>query len=105
MLKRFAEILLNKPETVEEAGPDRLRLATCVLLLEAARADDEFTDAERAHIVDVMRTRFELSSEEAHDLIEEATQLRDNSSDLWRFTHEINEAYPLTEKIAITCTP
>ncbi len=101
MLKRFAKILMKQPEAIEEPGPGRIRLATCVVLLEAARADNEFTDAERTHIVEVMQTRFELNNEEAHDLIEEATQLRDDSSDLWRFTHEINKAYPLAEKIAI----
>ena len=92
---------MKQPEARQEPDPNRVRLATCVVLLEAARADSEYTDAERTHIVEVMKTRYELNSEEAHALIEEATQLRDNSSDLWRFTHEINKAYPLEEKIAI----
>lgn len=105
MLKRFADVLfgqgsgdVGKSEAVDSR---RVPLATCVVLLEAARIDSEFTDAERGRIVESMRLRFDLSAEEASDLLDEAMDARDKSTDLWRFTHEINEAYSTAEKLEI----
>jgi uncharacterized tellurite resistance protein B-like protein len=90
---------------VREAAPapslDRLPLATCVLLLEAANADDEFTETERERILDVMRRRFSLSESEAHDLIELSDEERKRSADLWHFTHQINETCSRDEKLGI----
>ena len=48
-----------------------------------------------------MRGRFDLSAEEATDLLDEAIDARDNSTDLFRFTREINEAYSPEEKLVI----
>src|SRR6266576_1823688 len=41
--------LLAAPESSQE-GPDQLQIAVAVLLVEAARMDDHFDDAERAVI-------------------------------------------------------
>jgi uncharacterized tellurite resistance protein B-like protein len=101
MLKRFAQILTSRPETEEEPQPERLALATCVVLIEAASADEDFTDDERGHILAVMGKRFSLSDEEARDLLADAMEAHDESKDLWHFTHEINKAFSREEKIQI----
>lgn len=105
MLKRFANVLFGQGSEgeVKSGGVDsrRVPIATCVVLLEAARIDSEFSDVERGHIVESMRSRFDLSAEEASDLLDEAVDARDESTDLWRFTHEINEAYSTAEKLLI----
>lgn len=102
MLKRFADILLAKPGVSAQTNPrERVALATCALLLEAAHADDDFTDAERAHIVDVLESRYDLSREEAEELLQEANAALAESHDLWRFTNAINEAYTPAEKIEV----
>lgn len=101
MLKRFADLLRAKPGSAATDATDRRKLATCVLLLEAARADNEFTDEERNAILGLMRARFQLTEAEAQEIIREATAARDESTDLWRFTHAINEGYSQVEKIEI----
>ena len=80
---------------------ERLRIATCVILLEVARIDEEFAVEERDHILETLSSRFALSEEDAHELMEEATRTRDDSVDLWQFTHTINKACTKEEKIHI----
>ena len=101
MLKRFAAFFGGGATETEEHSPEAVQLATCVILLEAARADDDFTDDERRHILAVMRERFELSAEEAEELLAAAVSAREESSDLYRFTREINDAYSVPEKVQI----
>lgn len=102
MLKRFAQALLEQFAPVDDAGAAvRHDLATCVVLLEAARADDEYTDAERTHIVDMLRARFALEAAEAEELLAEACDARETHPDLFRFTRAVNDHFPPGEKAAI----
>jgi len=97
-LKRF----FTRPQQPgTEPQVDRLHLATCVILLETARADQEFSPAEKQHIIAVLRDRFGLSNEEAEDLIGLATAHRSESADLWHYTHEINKSCSREEKVEI----
>lgn len=88
---------LPQPENVEE----RLRVATCVVLLEAAEIDDEFTPDERTHIVEILQQRYDLSEEDAHELVDASTHARRASVDLWQFTNTINQACSKEEKVRI----
>ncbi|MBI2432328.1 MAG: TerB family tellurite resistance protein [Candidatus Hydrogenedentes bacterium] len=100
MLNRLYNVLFSSADKPARKA-ERLPLATCVVLLEAARADDHFSDTERLHILDVMRAQFKLSNAEAEELIQEAHSASAESTDLWRFTHAINQGYSQQEKIAI----
>lgn len=97
MLRRIIEMFAQEPGL----SPDRearVRTATCVLLLEAASADDEFSSQERAHILQTLRQRFALSEQEALDLMQAAEEMRTNSVDHFVFTRQINEHCSFTEK-------
>ena len=56
------------PRPQQQAAPD-LRLSVAVLLLEAARQDDNFDARERAVIMALLARRFDLSPEECEKLI------------------------------------
>ena len=101
MLRRFTDTFLGKAKKPEEPARDRVPLATCAVLVEAASADDEFTGEERDLILDAVKHRFGLTQEEAADLIREAMEAREKSTDLWHFTHAINEAFSTEEKLQI----
>lgn len=103
MLERFKELLFSEKELTAEAAPDSPspRIAVCVLMLEVARADKEFSGEEREHIVATLCQRFSLSEEDAEELLLASRDTRDASYDLWKFTHQVNEAYTPTEKIRI----
>ena len=50
-IKAFLESQMAPRESPDVAdASERVRIAACALLLELAHADDEFTEAERAHI-------------------------------------------------------
>lgn len=94
--------LLGGTEQLEDTPPEeQVRVATCVLLLEVARADGEFTPEEHAHIMETLRRRFALSEAEADDLLQTSAAARRESMDLWRFTHRINAACSRAQKLDI----
>lgn len=80
---------------------DDIPVATCVVLLEIALADDEFTDDERRHITTTMESRFGMSHDDATAIIEVATKRRDESRDIWHFTNVINNHCSHDEKMSI----
>lgn len=107
MLNRFKEIFATRvgPTPVDPPSEDtrleRLKMATCVVLIEVASADDEFSAEEREHILTALSERFSLSGDEAEELIQVASREREESVDLWQFTHQINELCGPEEKIQI----
>lgn len=80
---------------------ERIQVATCIILLEVAKSDDEFNSIEKMTVAALLKKKFELSSEAAEELMKVASQKREESFDLWQFTHLINENYTKEEKIKI----
>ncbi len=100
MFEKFLDVFRDQKAPEDAAqDSDRLRIATCVVLLEAAKADEEFSSEERECIVDLLRRRFSLSESEIHELLDVSAAERKESVDLWKFTHQINEACSQEEKI------
>jgi uncharacterized tellurite resistance protein B-like protein len=83
-----------------EAEPPRkrLHLAACVLLLELAHADDEFSVIERDHIEAVLRRHFRLDEATARELMEAAELERQAAGDLYPFAALIRSNYDLGQK-------
>ncbi|HIJ64341.1 MAG TPA: TerB family tellurite resistance protein [Candidatus Hydrogenedentes bacterium] len=101
ILERLKELLSPAAAPAEEDERDRVATATCVLLLEMAGADEDFSAEEREHIMATLRKRFSLSEEDATQLIEASKAARGQSYDLWTFTNQINKACPPDEKTRI----
>lgn len=97
--------LFTQEETKTQPEPsysrERVKVAACVLMLEVARIDEEFSDDERDHILKTLRERYSLSDADARELLEVSTQTREQSVDIWQFTHQINKLCPVKEKIEI----
>ena len=94
----FAAPPPGAPPEKEEDITARIQLATCVLLLEIAYSDDDFSDDERDRIVEILREDFQLSDDYAAELIELAHQEREKSVDMWQFTNVIDNNYSPEEK-------
>lgn len=82
----------------EQSEQDRVMLATCVILLEVAKSDDEFSSIEKTTITSILNKEFMISDEAIGELMEIAHRKRKESIDLWEFTHLINENYSIPEK-------
>ncbi|OGE23108.1 MAG: hypothetical protein A3J42_00815 [Candidatus Dadabacteria bacterium RIFCSPHIGHO2_12_FULL_53_21] len=96
MFKKFFE-----GSGADNKGEDkdaRLRTATCVLLLEAATADDSFSDIEQKKVVEILKSRFGMTDEAVKDLIDESKRARQNEADIWYFTNLINQNLSNEEK-------
>ena len=79
----------------------RIQMATCVLLLEVARSDYEFSSLEKTTITAILKKEFQIPEGIIEQLMEIAKRRRDESIDLWEFTHLINENYSREDKIRV----
>jgi uncharacterized tellurite resistance protein B-like protein len=83
---------------------DPLRLATAAVLLDIAYADGEFTPAEDGNVLGFLTQRFELSEDDARELLEAADEIRKKTVDHFALTHYIRKNAPLSERIEIVKT-
>lgn len=103
MFRKFTEIF-DREEAVEPTQNDRqerIRVATCVLMLEVAKIDEEFSDDERDRILAILRERYALSDSDATELMDISQSSRSESVDVWKFTHQLNELCDEAEKLQI----
>jgi len=101
-IKRFFGKSGQQESQVGEASQEHdIRVATCALLVELARIDEKFTQAEMNTILSILKDKYGLAGEHADALIAEAEKELDNSVDLWQFANMINQNYSNEEKIEI----
>ena len=84
--------------TQEQDESERIQIATCIILLEVAKSDDEFSSIEKTTLTAILKKKFKLSEEASEELMEIANRKREKSIDLWEFTHIINKNYTKEEK-------
>ncbi len=96
--KKFLTGRTPDVEAKPSDDPERIRVATCVILLEVAEYDEDFSPVERKTIESILKKRFGLSEAEAAELIETSARERGKSHGLRTFTHFINENYSEDER-------
>jgi len=89
------------PDLPQVDPAERLRIATCVVLLEVAKSDDEFSSLEKATLSAILQKEFEISEAAVEALVAQARTQRSESIDLYEFTSHINAVYSREEKIRI----
>jgi uncharacterized tellurite resistance protein B-like protein len=102
----FAKLMQRFKGGIQQPGQlqDPLRLATAAVLLEIAYADGEFTPAEDGDVVGFLKQSFELSEEDARDLLAQADELRNKTIDHFALTNYIRRNSTLAERIEIVKT-
>ena len=102
IIKRFfGKATEENSETTGQKTDHDIRVATCALLVEIARIDEEFTVAEMEKLLSILKNKYGLSKEYADALIVEAEKELEESVDLWQFADLINKNYSNEEKIEI----
>jgi len=96
--KRLLKTSEEDSAAQEQDEFERIQIATCIILLEVAKSDDEFLSIEKTTLTAILKKKFEISAEAAEELMEIANRKREESIDLWKFTHLINENYSKEEK-------
>ena len=102
VVKRFfSKATVDISKDAHQKTEHDVRVATCALLLEMARIDETFTEAEMNLILSIMKEKYGLSRDHADALLAEADRELKESVDLWQFAGLINENYSTDEKIEI----
>ena len=91
----------NRPRQSET---DPLRLATAAVLLETAYADGTLTQIEGEDVMTFLQRAFELSAEDAKQLVDEATEIRNRTIDHFALTNFIRKNASLERRIDIVKT-
>ena len=103
--KKWKDRLMNSlaadPAEEESGQFDRVQIATCVILLEVAKYDFEFSSIEEETTKAILEKDFSISEEAIKDLMKVAEEQREKSVDLCEFTHVINQNFSREEKLKI----
>ncbi len=83
---------------------DPLRVSTAAVLLEIGYADGTFSLAEGEDLTAYLQRAFNLSADEAGEIIEEATEIRNRTIDHFALTNYIRKNASLAERIEIVKT-
>jgi uncharacterized tellurite resistance protein B-like protein len=109
MFEYLKKILSNESsESLKEESANKsdhhekqLQIATAAIFIEMAKADGEFSDEEREHIVVSLKNRYGLEEEYVHDLIElSKAELKDSIS-LYEFSGVINKNFTFEDKFEL----
>jgi uncharacterized tellurite resistance protein B-like protein len=88
----------------ESDGADReatLRLAIAVLMIDVARADHVFEESEFDSMLQLIESHFELSPEQAAELVNAAGEKADDMVSLFEFTQLLHKQLDEREKARI----
>lgn len=99
--KLFKGLMTPSASPPHRDAYQRVKVGTCIVLLEAAAADDELSDAEVSKIVELLKHRFELEEDDAKELIAISKEERSKAVDLWKFTNMLNEALTIEQKYQV----
>ena len=97
MIKRLLNKVVDSIAATDsgDAGDEQrdhaLKLATAVLMVDVARADHEFDEAEFEHVLDLARAHFGLTPDEAAELVNAASDKAEDLVEVHEFTKLLHE--------------
>ena len=101
LVEKISQVVQSTEGQQDETREDALRLCTAVLMVEVARADYDFDESEFVLLLDLMKTHFALSGEDAMALANEATEVAEDSVSLHQFTQSLHKHLSESEKAEI----
>lgn len=83
-------------------GPnDRLMRAIVTLFVKAAHLDGAFTDVERTHLIEVLKTRFKTNELEAARLIAEAFKAIEHGAEFYPITKVLRDEMEHEDRVEL----
>lgn len=103
MLQRLKDALAAmRTAEMPAANPnDPVRLASAALLAKAAWLDGRLDDGEEDALLRLMVDRFALDAGEARSILDEAVDDLDRSTDIYRYTKVLRDAFDETQRIEL----
>jgi uncharacterized tellurite resistance protein B-like protein len=98
----FADFLKRLTDPAPATLPDSdARLALTALLVRVARADHDYSTAERRRIQQIISTRYGLDDAGRDALLSDAETLESEAPDTVRFTRSIKDAVAYEDRLAV----
>ncbi len=104
MIRALKALFEPVPQETPEELQHRLMLAAAALLIETARADFSQGGEEQEALETLLADNLELSKQEVHELVEQATERVDESTSLYEFTRVINDHYTAEQKLQLVAS-
>ncbi|HEY6435696.1 MAG TPA: TerB family tellurite resistance protein [Ignavibacteriaceae bacterium] len=107
MFEYLRNVLLSEQTSkVSEINTSKLtshkyHVATAALLIEIAKADGDFSDAERNRIIELMKNDFDFDDECINELLKLSEQKVKDSISVYEFSSIINESFSQQEKFEL----
>lgn len=105
MINRIKALLSGSSRPAQSArtrhSHSELQISAAALLVEGAQMDANFDTEERTRILDLVRTRFELTEAEARSLLELAGRKVEGSSQLYGFTRVVKDSFDHEERVEL----
>lgn len=95
-LLRFTESPNN-----EITSEKQIQIATCILLIEVSKSDDNFDKNEINNIKDIIKNKFILDDDELNNLFEKCNTRHEEMTSLYEWTDIINSECSYAEKLKI----
>ena len=104
--KLFNQVISTLQESESENhDPDQheaaLRMATAVLMIDVANADNDFDELEFQRLLELVESHFELTPEQAAELVNTAGEKADDMVSLHEFTRVLHRHLDEEEKTRI----
>ncbi len=93
----------KKPENyqVDLAKEEELDLSICLLFVDIAKADDNFSNEERNRIVQILKEMFNLNDERINFLIAESENNLKQNDSIYEYTTLINQKFTNEDKFEL----
>ncbi len=90
----------NKSDTANATNKEHdISLAITAVMVEIMHIDGKLDEAEHNEIITAVEKRFGLSTQEVHELVEQAKKEVGNANDMHQFTSQIIKHYTTEERI------
>jgi uncharacterized tellurite resistance protein B-like protein len=99
--KFFDQHIAPQPDESQATAERRAQIAAAVLLVEVARSDQNFSDAERQAVLGSVQRKFGLSASESQEVLALAETESHDAHDIYQFTSRIDATFTLEQKLRL----
>jgi uncharacterized tellurite resistance protein B-like protein len=97
----FDQHIAAQPNETPADAERRAQIAAAVLLVEVARSDQNFSEAERQTVLGSVQRKFGLNAGQARELLALAESQSQSAHDIFQFTSQIDATFPMERKVRL----
>ena len=99
----FKKLFPSVDDDVADAksDTDQLQIATCLLLIEVSKSDDDFSQSEEEKIKSLLKNNFEIPNSELEEMFDLYNSRHNSMTSLYECTEIINKECSYDQKLKI----